>query len=377
MMSQTSSTEIHNLQRSDTSQQVSIIEPPRPVTTDSEQVGLYTDHCSLPTARRTLANRRNALRSTGPRTPRGKATVGRNTLKHGVFASKALVLHGAGKESRSRFRRLLKSLQADFCPQGAMEELLVEQIAVCYWRLRRIYDCESSVISGQLAGSESQIILQRQARVRAARDYLTLSKNRLDHNMLAFRGSPREDTEKIAGALEQAHQQLLTTSEGLDFLLGLLDSMDDYVRNHDCLDHLWIQQCGADLYFYFPAAETAIRDIGIPLCHIEQLQPVNPARETEIKQHREDFLEGVRKARALLLARRRVVEQNENAELQTARAGMKLPLLKDARRIWRFQWYIDRQLGRALDQLERLQRRRAGEFVPPPVRAEISLKRES
>ena len=32
------------------------------------------------------ANRKNALKSTGPRTPEGKAAISRNALKHGIFA---------------------------------------------------------------------------------------------------------------------------------------------------------------------------------------------------------------------------------------------------------------------------------------------------
>ena len=35
--------------------------------------------------RKVEANRRNALQSTGPRTPRGKAYGRRNALKHGLF----------------------------------------------------------------------------------------------------------------------------------------------------------------------------------------------------------------------------------------------------------------------------------------------------
>ena len=37
------------------------------------------------TPRRLAANRRNAARSTGPRTDAGKARVARNAIKHGFF----------------------------------------------------------------------------------------------------------------------------------------------------------------------------------------------------------------------------------------------------------------------------------------------------
>ena len=37
-----------------------------------------------------IANRRNALKSTGPRTSRGKATVSQNPVKHGLTAQPVL-----------------------------------------------------------------------------------------------------------------------------------------------------------------------------------------------------------------------------------------------------------------------------------------------
>ena len=39
------------------------------------------------------ANRRNALRSTGPRTPAGKLVVAQNAIRHGVFANLPVVRH--------------------------------------------------------------------------------------------------------------------------------------------------------------------------------------------------------------------------------------------------------------------------------------------
>jgi len=43
-------------------------------------------------------------------------------------------------------------------------------------------------------------------------------------------------------------------------------------------------------------------------------------------------------------------------------------------KILRYETIINRQFYRAMDQLERLQRRRQGEDVPPPVNMEISRR---
>ena len=53
--------------------------------------------------RRIEANRRNALRSTGPKTERGKRTVAGNAIKHGFLAREVVITAGDGKESLEEF----------------------------------------------------------------------------------------------------------------------------------------------------------------------------------------------------------------------------------------------------------------------------------
>jgi len=45
----------------------------------------------MPTTAQILANRRNARRSTGPRSPEGKALVARNPIKHGLLARQDVI----------------------------------------------------------------------------------------------------------------------------------------------------------------------------------------------------------------------------------------------------------------------------------------------
>lgn len=48
------------------------------------------------TPRKIEANRRNALKSTGPRTAKGKATPRHNVLKHGILAKEVILPAGNG-----------------------------------------------------------------------------------------------------------------------------------------------------------------------------------------------------------------------------------------------------------------------------------------
>ena len=45
----------------------------------------------MTTARQIVANRRNARKSTGPRTPAGKAIVRKNALKHGLLSREVIL----------------------------------------------------------------------------------------------------------------------------------------------------------------------------------------------------------------------------------------------------------------------------------------------
>jgi hypothetical protein len=78
-------------------------------------------------------------KSTGPTTPEGRAAVRLNGVKHGLTAQ-TLVLKG---ESEADFAALLDSLETEHQPTSPTEELLVAQMAMAAWRLRRLYHQEA------------------------------------------------------------------------------------------------------------------------------------------------------------------------------------------------------------------------------------------
>jgi hypothetical protein len=99
------------------------------------------------------ANRRNAQKSTGPRTPEGLAAVRLNGVRHGLCAE-TLVLEG---ESESDFHTLLDSLCAEHVPATPTEELLVSQLAMAAWRLRRLYNMEGGFFCVRALNLEQMI----------------------------------------------------------------------------------------------------------------------------------------------------------------------------------------------------------------------------
>ena len=92
------------------------------------------------------ANRRNAQKSTGPKTPEGKAAVRLNAAKHGLL-SKETLLPG---EDEAALEELAERLRAELRPAGELEALLVERIVAAHWRLSRLGRVEAGVFAYEL-----------------------------------------------------------------------------------------------------------------------------------------------------------------------------------------------------------------------------------
>jgi hypothetical protein len=94
-----------------------------------------------------LANRRNAGKSTGPRTREGKAVVAQNAIKHGFLAHQDLIQG----EDRERFESCRRQLLGDLAPVGPMESTLAERIASLTWRLKRAERLQNEIFDYLIA----------------------------------------------------------------------------------------------------------------------------------------------------------------------------------------------------------------------------------
>ena len=95
-----------------------------------------TDNGGSISAKKLEANLKNAQFSTGPKTEVGKKHSSLNALKHGLLASTVLTTKG-DPEDGAQFAELLAALDHDLEPLGRLEEMMVEKIAVCWWRQKR------------------------------------------------------------------------------------------------------------------------------------------------------------------------------------------------------------------------------------------------
>ena len=91
------------------------------------------------------ANRRNALKSTGPKSLEGKRISRRNALRHGLTAETVI----DRLEDSGDYRGFEAAIISDYNAETAVERELVLRLASLLWRLRRIMP-KSCVTDGMI-----------------------------------------------------------------------------------------------------------------------------------------------------------------------------------------------------------------------------------
>jgi hypothetical protein len=107
------------------------------------------------------ANRRNAHKSTGPKTEAGKRRSRRNAVRHGLTAETVVEV----LEDPEDYKAFELSVTSEFDAQTAVERELVLRLASLLWRLRRATAIETGLLqiqgeilreSRQARGAQSQ-----------------------------------------------------------------------------------------------------------------------------------------------------------------------------------------------------------------------------
>ena len=289
------------------------------------------------TPKQLAANRRNALKSTGPKTLLGKRISAKNALRHGLLSRELLVMVGDGKEDPADFEELLRGLHDHHHPEGKLEELLVDRIASCWWRLRRAVRAETGEIRKHLDSATSAMHEQRASAFRTAKS--------------------------LGPMLDDGGTTIRQGSLGVEFLIALWEKAQRELEYKS-----EISKTTQDaLYKHFG------RDRSSPaiMCHVlsEDLdQERASGLAGEAQESISSFIKDeIKNLKSLL----RVKEGQENLQIEANLLSLSVPGGHEHDRIIRYEMMIERQLYRALDQLERLQRRRQGDAVPAPARLSI------
>jgi hypothetical protein len=129
------------------------------------------------------ANRRNAVRSTGPNTEEGKRRSRRNAIRHGLCAETAIEI----VEDVEDYRAFEAAVIADYDAHTAVERELVLRLASLLWRLRRataieteLFRIQAQILRDRRNQAQSQGLQERPIPFRVIENGITLCDDSAD-----------------------------------------------------------------------------------------------------------------------------------------------------------------------------------------------------
>ncbi|MCP4261192.1 MAG: hypothetical protein GY774_27350 [Planctomycetes bacterium] len=292
------------------------------------------------------ANKKNAPKG-GVKTQEGKAIVKYNALKHGLLAKETVITVGEGAESPEEFNSLLEDMRTQLNPMGTLEEMLVEKIVVAYWRLRRAYRYEVGLIRKELDTATDDFYSEE--------DWQHKKVNKTDEEI-------DQEIEENKGIIESWNQdkkdftKMRKQGKPLEDIYDwegnwewLEDKFQYLVHEHEDYDGFDPQNLREFLNNKADWSDDQIWEAHIELCN------------EQIDKHKKKVAD---------LGKQK---QQNKLKLQVIKKLGNIPSKCELDRLLRYEGAIERQLYKALNQLERIQRLRAGDNVPAPVEIDVAV----
>ena len=266
-------------------------------------------------------------RASGPRTAAGKRRSRLNAIKHGLL-SQQLILEG---ENRVDFEKLRRDLINDLRPHGTLQNLLVERLAILFWRLRRVIAAETAIISrspafvGMTGRPNADLPDQYLLRV-----CLTDDTSRMCPRVELIR--------KAMTGLQQILEDI-QKREGLDYVMGIAALCEIYGNLADC-----------------PQESFPLKFIELLIANeIRSNVKSDTAVDLLSQAQRMIMEESFRLTRLYYDERSRSITNNSFASL--------VPGHDELDRIMRHETSLSREIERTLNQYERLQRETRGNLA--------------
>ena len=342
-----------------------------PSKDSSPQRQRHTSRKRPASERRIQANRRNALRSTGPKTERGKRTVARNAIKHGFLAREVVITAGDGKESLGEFHDLVKHLCEYYEPVGVVEESLVQTMATCWWRKARVIRAENGEIRKRLDGLAVDRVLRNSDKANLD---LALSKMELGLYSVENQADQQVSSMDRWSAMQAAQSDLRIHHSGLAYLSALLQKAKSEIARDGYMSEgsrktIFHTFCLWDCLFALTCLYAAP-----PEAKMED-RPSEKIVDQQTDEKRARLLAFIDDRLERISWFEGCATERENLSLDAEARSFSLPPADATDKLLRYEAHLDRQLYRAMDQLERLQRQRRGENVPPPFNINLGKRR--
>ena len=294
---------------------------------------------------------------TGPRTRRGKRKSRYNAAKHGALTD-ALLPSESREEYYAHVNGFVDSLQL----VGDLEEELVENLAMLFWRRRRLLRAESAEITrwgvaretdpeispsravmleGGLGLISTAMFTKDEVALRNAVCQLKELRERIRQKGLDW-GRDQEALKSVFGTEQRRQRGQAAQQSGGSKEEGDLEPSGDFAKAYREIGEKLRRDSRPDSSQAYSAGEAKVLADHLTKL-IELLEP---------------------------MLRRWLSRKEEERKLGETAALVPPPRVADNLR--RYEGMFERNIDRTLNQIERLQRMRLGHAVPPPVKVELS-----
>jgi hypothetical protein len=285
-----------------------------------------------------------AQKGGGPRTKRGKQKSRDNATKQGIF-SRVVLLRG---ESRAEYKSLLEGFRADRKPQGELEDQLVDELVMNRWRKRRVIIAEGAEIR------KATEFLRWDEMHRQHEEAPDILRVALESRSLIHGITKPEILEKCLGMLKKLEQSIDENGfdEGND--RGILE------RLYEDSDPDTLEGTIRDSYSHWLNLARSHASGG------DQRELASP------EQCKNSFLKDLKHETRRLKAYRSEQALTESRKMEVEALRGNVPDSPQLERLLRYETTLDRAFDRTLNQLERIQRARKGQPLPPTLNVNLS-----
>jgi hypothetical protein len=307
------------------------------------------------TPNKLAANRRNALRSTGPRTPYGKAVVSQNGVRHGLLASYPVIPR---LESAALWHEHRLTTVESFAPIGPVETALAERVALILWRLRRVATFEQDTIHRARERAFGEVLVQHRPLLPLEGvDTIDDVLDRLTEARTRLRAFQRLANGASDAPLAGRHADLILTA-----IAEQLDGFD--------LDSFSAPDLVPDNVAW----------VDVPDWSVERLCRLVEAIAHAAERHPDQLIAAATDAAREALNRERAAQRRFDHQVRELRAERALPEPAHLDRILRYENHLTRQLNQTLTQLRALQQARqdtTSQDTPEPLESPMMCGTET
>ena|ERR1700730_11604921 len=277
---------------------------------------------------------------TGPRTIEGKKRSKQNSSKHRIFSKEVLL----DDEPQDEFKSLLKGLHNDFQPDSTLATILVDNLAAAFWRKRRFFIAEK-------------------AEIRKGREFVEWDEIR-GHETSAARISSK-GLELNGGLMREVANPIV-----LQRCLDLLEKLKSGIER-DGFDVEWDKPILTNVYGEYCEEEWRDNLFGTYLywmakCHCPE-ENDEEQDKSALEKCKNQFLQELEKEIDRLKRYQKDRASIESSRMTLMSLSRSVPETMQQDRLLGSGASIDREIERYLKLLERQQRMRLGQPLPPSI----------